>query len=127
MLVEILDANSQPHEVVWQGQDQINDFSGVLGAGAVGAGAALQPIAPANASRAGFLFQNTSVNAMLLLEIPVAGSTTIASSWVVNSGAFFPPLPGYPIPTGAISVQGSNQSAAGDNFAYREWQTAPGE
>lgn len=127
MLVQILDASAQPHFVAWQGQDQINDFSGNLGAGAVGAGAALQPIAPVNQNRAGFLFQNTSLNAMLLLEIAEVGGITIASSWVINSGQFFPPLPGYPIPTGVISVQGTGQSVQGDTFAYREWQTAAGE
>jgi hypothetical protein len=124
MLVQVLDAESAPHFVAWQGQDQINDFSGNLGAGAVGGGAALQQVAPANTSRAGFLFQNTSVNAMLLVE--VAG-LLITSSWVINPGAFFPPFGNYPIPTGVIAVQGSLNSVLGDTFAYREWQAAPGE
>ena len=127
MLVQVLDANSQPHWVVWQGQDQINDFSAPLGASAVGPAATMQQIAPANEDRAGFLFQNTSPNAMMVLEIPEAGEVTSASAWIVNSGGFFPPIPGYPVPTGIISVQGTSVSEAGDTFAYREWQNALGE
>jgi hypothetical protein len=121
MLVQILDGAGLPHYVSWPAQDQINDGSGVLGAGAVGAAAVSQIVAAANANRAGFLFQNTSVNAMLLLE---AGAV---AGWLVNPGGFFPPIPGYPIPTGVISVQGLVLSAAGDTFTYREWVNAPGE
>ena len=76
MLVQVLDAQGEPHWVTWQGQDQIDDFSGTLGAGAVGPDAVPQVIAPANAGpppagRAGWLFQNTSANPMLLVEIVV--------------------------------------------------------
>ena len=122
MLVTLVDASGQPHNVTWQGQDQIIDFSAALAAPAVGNGAAPQQIAPANPLRAGFLFQNTSQKAMLLLEITAA----ITSAWVINSGDFFPPN-NYPIPTGVISVQGSVDSQLGDTFAYREWVNAVGE
>jgi hypothetical protein len=123
MLVTVVDSGGATHSVVWQGQDQINDFSGSLAAGAVGADPAPQPVAPANALRAGFLFQNTSQDPMLLLE---AGDGV--SGWLVASGAFFPPIPGYPIPTGEIDVQGLvGVSQLGDTFTYREWQNAPNE
>ena len=122
MLVTILDGQGLPHEVAWQGQDQINDLSGALVAAMVGGGAVLTQIAPANALRAGWLFQNTSVNAMILNEV----NNTMTSSWVVNPGQFFPP-PGYPIPVGVISVMGTATSAVGDAFCYREWVNAPGE
>ncbi len=121
MLVQVLDAQGVPHFVTWQGQDQIVDLSGALAAGAVGPAAQPQQVAPANALRAGWLFQNTSANAMLLNEVGSGGS------WVINSGQFFPP-PGYPVPTGAIAVVGIlNVSAAGDAYTYREWQNASGE
>jgi hypothetical protein len=122
MLVQILDGEGLPHNVSWQGQDQINDMSGALVASQVGQGSALTQIAPANAARAGWLFQNTSANAMLLNEV----NATTNSSWVVNPGGFFPP-PGYPIPVGIISVMGTATSAVGDAFAYREWINAPNE
>ena len=124
MLVQITDYQGVPHWVTWQGRDQILDYSGSLGAGAVGPEAAPQQIAPANAGRAGWLFQNASANPVLLVEIAVDAIAT--SAWTVYPGAFFPP-PGYPIPTGAISVQGSPTSVEGDAFAYREWQNASGE
>lgn len=120
MLIQVLDSNGTPHWVVFQGQDQINDYSGTLAISAVGPAATPQQIAAANANRAGWLFQNTSASAMLLNEIDAGGF------WVINSGQFFPP-PGYPIPTGAIEVQGAAQSAVGDSFTYREWEDAPGE
>lgn len=123
MLVQILDGNGIPHTVAWQGQDQINDFSGALGAEQVGPGAALAQIAPANPDRAGCLFQNTSASAMLFNEV----DETVAHSWVVNPGAFFPP-PGYPILVGAISVCGiAPGSALGDTYCYREWINAVNE
>jgi hypothetical protein len=122
MLVTLVDSVGAPHVVTWQGQDQINDASGTLAAGAVGPARALQPILAANILRAGWLFQNTSPNAMLLQEIGALS----ASSWLINSGAFFPP-PGYPIPIGAIAVQGTADSQVGDTFACREWVNAAGE
>lgn len=123
MLVTILDGTGEPHQVTWQGQDDINDFSGDLGAGAVGNAAAPQQIAPANPLRSGWLFQNTSINQMLLFEI-VSADASVA--WVINPGAFFPPN-NYPIPVVAISVQGSPTSQQGDTFVYREWVNAAGE
>jgi hypothetical protein len=117
MLVTLADAAGQPHVVTWQGQDQINDASGNL-ASIVAA----QPVLAANLLRAGWLFQNTSQHAMLLLEIGAAAT----SSWVINSGGFFPP-PGYPVPTGAISVQATPDSQIGDTYAAREWVNAVGE
>lgn len=125
MLVIILDGQGEPHQVAWQGQDQINDFSAALGAGNVGAAPQFLTIAPANALRAGWLFQNTSANAMLLNELGVVPAV-VAQSWVINSGEAFPP-PGYPIPTGAIQVAGAAASQQGDAFAYREWVNAPSE
>jgi hypothetical protein len=122
MLVTLADAAGGPHVVTWQGQDQINDASGNLAAGAVGLVRAPQQVLAANVLRAGWLFQNTSVNAMLLLEI--AGAIT--SAWIISSGGIFPP-PGYPIPTGVISVQGTADSQLGDTFAAREWVNAVGE
>lgn len=124
MLVEILDGSGVPHEVAWQGQDQINDYSGLLGAGAVGPDAALQIAAVANPNRAGFLFQNTSANAMFFLEL---ADEVVTSAWLVPSGGMFPTLPGYPIPTGTLSVQGTVESAQGDTFVLRDWQNAPDE
>jgi hypothetical protein len=126
MLVQILDAAAQPHLVAMQGQDQINDYSGSLGVPAVGNNPTLQEAAPANANRAGFLFQNTSANAMLLMELNETNPPE-ASSWVINPGQFFPPIPGYPIPTGLIMVAGTANSVAGDTYALRDWQTAAGE
>jgi hypothetical protein len=134
MLVQVLDAQGLPHWVTWQGQDQIDDFSGSLGASAVGPAAVPQVVAPANPNlgttgalgRAGFLFRNTSANPMLLTEIAV--TTESVSAWTVYPGEYFPP-PGcaYPVPTGAISVQGSPASVLGDAFVYREWVNAAGE
>lgn len=122
MLVTLADAAGAPHVVTWQGQDQINDASANLLAGTVGNARAPQQILAANVLRAGWLFQNTSQNAMLLLEI--VGPVT--SAWIINSGGFFPP-PGYPIPVGVISVQGTADSQLGDTFAAREWVNASGE
>lgn len=122
MLVTLLDGDGEPHVVTWQGQDQINDGSGVLGAGATGVAAAPQQVAAANTERAGFLFQNTSATAMLFYEIG-----TDKAPVIVNSGAFFPPFGNYPIPTGAINVQGTAQSAVNDTFTYREWVNGPDE
>lgn len=122
MLVTILDGQGEPHQVTWQGQDQINDYSGALGAPNVGNAPVFLLIAPANALRAGWLFQNTSGNAMLLNEV----NDLVVSAFVINPGEAFPPC-GYPIPTGAIQVVGGPMSAAGDTFVYREWQNASGE
>jgi hypothetical protein len=124
MLVTLLDAAAEPHQVSWQGQDQINDYSGALQAAAVGAGAVPQIAAAANQNRAGFLFQNTSANPMLLLEV---SSLEITSAFFIPSGGFFPPIPGYPIPTGELLVQGSPASEVGDTFVLRDWQSAQGE
>lgn len=126
MLVQVLDAAAVPHFVAMQGQDQINDYSGNLGAPAVGQAPVFQQAAPANINRAGFLFQNTSINAMLLMELNEL-NPALSSSWVINPGQFFPPIPGYPIPTGIIQVVGTANSAQGDTFALRDWQTAVGE
>lgn len=131
MWIQLLDAQDVPHWATWQGQDAILDLSGALGAGAVGPTAAPQVVSPAQpsggppAGRAGFLFQNNSANPMLLVEIAVA--SVAASAWTVYPGDYFPPGPGYPVPSGAISVQGSPSSAAGDAFTYREWSNASGE
>ena len=124
MLVQILDGNGQPHTVAWQGQDQINDASGNLQVATVGPPAVLQQVLAANVNRAGWLFQNTSTNAMLLQELSAGG--TLVNTWVINSGQMFPPC-GYPIPTGAISVGPTAQSQAGDTFTCREWINGPGE
>lgn len=124
MLIQVLDAGGTPHWVVFQGQDQINDASGILGAGAVGENPEPQQILAANDERAGWLFQNTSPNPMFLLEI-VAEEPAI-SSWLVNPGECFPPC-GYPIPVGAISVFGSGTSVENDPFTAREWVNAAGE
>lgn len=122
MLVNVVDAEGATHTVVWQGQDQINDFSSTLNAGAVANPVVPQQVAPANPERAGFLFQNNSANPMVLFE---AGAV---AGWLVNSGSYFPPLPGYPIPTGVISVAGINgASLLADSFTYREWINAPDE
>jgi hypothetical protein len=127
MLVQIVDAQGASHIVAWQGQDQINDFSGTLGAGAVN-NPVPQQVAPANILRAGFLFQNISPNAMMFFE---AGNA--ASGWLVQPGDIFPPYSTYPIPTGVIYVAGTlgnigpGPSLLGDAFTYREWQNAPGE
>lgn len=124
MLVQILDANQVPHTVVWQGQDQINDASGTLGAGNVGVGAVFKQVLAANVNRSGWLFQNTSANAMLLNEL--GAGATVANSWVINSGEAFPPC-GFPVPTGTIQVIGGRDSAAGDTYACREFVNAAGE
>jgi hypothetical protein len=121
MLVTIIDGNGVQQQVTWQAQDTINDFSANLLAAAIGNAAAPQEIAPANVLRAGFLFQNTSKNAMLFLESALG----ITSAWVINSGQFFPPNGNFPVPTGLIQVQGSTDSQLGDTFAYREWVNAP--
>lgn len=128
MLVNIVDAAGATHQVTWQGQDQINDLSGTLNAGAVANPAVPQQIAPASILRAGFLFQNLSPNAMLFFE---TGSAQ--ASWLVQPGDIFPPYSGYPIPTGAIYVAGSlggtapGPSDVGDPFTYKEWVNAPNE
>ena len=124
MLVTLLDADNQPHLVVWQGQDQINDYSGALAAGSVGEDAGAQLVAQANEDRAGFLFQNASPNAMLLLEIE---NLTITSAFTILPWGFFPPYNGYPIPTGMIQVQGGPNSQVGDQYTYREWTNGPTE
>lgn len=124
MLVQVLDAEAQPHIVVWQGQDQINDGSAALGAGAIGANQVPQQVAAANLNRAGFLFQNTAQAPMLFLEI---AGTQNASAWIVGPGQYFPPISGYPIPIGVVSVLGTAQSQVGDTFAFREWINAPNE
>ena len=126
MLIQVIDATGVPRLVTWTSQDQINDFSGVLGAPAVAPTFTPQQIAPANTGRAGFLFQNRSGAAMALYEDGNGNAP-----YIVMPGAMFPPI-GYPIPTGAISVAGTNgqfspnASAAGDAFTYSEWQNAPG-
>lgn len=126
MLISVFDAAGVSHTVTWQGQDQINDASAGLLATACPPTnpLAAQQVLPANPNRAGWLFQNTSLNAMLLLEVSglneAGGAIGVSASWVINPGQFFPP-PGYPIPTGAISVVGTAQSAPGDTFAVREW------
>jgi hypothetical protein len=125
MLIQLLDAQDVPHWATWQGQDQINDWSGTLGAGAVGVAAAFQVVLPVNALRAGWLFQNTSLNPMLLQELGSTG--TVAQTWNVAPGAFFPPYGGYPIPTTIIQVVGSQQSVVGDTFTCREWVNGPTE
>jgi hypothetical protein len=122
MLVQVLDAESAPHFVAWQGQDQINDGSGALAAGAVGNAPTPQLIAAANQARAGFLFQNASQQAMLLFE---AGNTV--AGWVVLPFQFFPPNGNYPIPSGALYAAGTAASQIGDAFVYREWEDAVGE
>jgi hypothetical protein len=132
MLIQVLDAEGLPHWVTWQAQDQINDASGALGAPAVGPTPALQQVLAANPLRAGFLFQNTSPNAMLINELPSA-EADVANSWQVEPGKTLPPC-GYPIPTGIIYVVGqysggpvAPSSQVGDTFTCREWQNAPGE
>lgn len=124
MLVQVLDATAVPHLVSMQGQDQINDYSGSLPAGAVGPEAALQVVAAANPNRAGFLFQNTSANPMFFLEV---STLEVTSAFIVPSGGFFPPIPGYPIPAGSLAVQGGPASVQGDTFVLRDWQAAPSE
>lgn len=126
MLVQLLDAQGIPHWVTWQGQDQVNDYSGSLGAGAVGLDPEFQEVAPANpgpppAGRAGWLFQNTSQNPMLLNEL--GDDAVVTNSWIISPGEAFPPA-GYPIPAGAIMVVGSGTSVEGDSFVYREWINA---
>lgn len=121
MLVQVVDATGAVHVISVQGQDETIDFSGDLDAQAVGPGAQPQQVAPANQNRAGFLFQNTSGNPMLFFDL--AG----APGWFVASGGYFPPLQGYPLPTGVLSVQGLPASAEGDTFTYREWQNGPDE
>jgi hypothetical protein len=127
MLLTVIDGNGYLQNVTWAAQDQINDYSGNLGAGAVGNGAVFQLVFPINTTapgpgaRAGWRFQNTSLNAMILNEV----NETKTSSWIINSGESFPP-PGYPIPTGAIYVMGTSTSQVGDTFTAREWVNAPG-
>ena len=130
MLVPLVGADATTHYVAFQAQDQINDCSGALAAPAVGAGAAFQQIVAANVvppgtpgCRCGFLFQNTSQRAMVLNEVNGEES----SSWIVETGAYWPPIPGTPVPTGAIGVMGGLASQAGDTFAAREYVNAPGE
>lgn len=120
MLVTILDGNGEPQVVTWQAQDTINDFSGELGAGAVGADPAPQLVAAANELRAGFLFQNTSQAPQIIFE---TGDTV--AGFIVQPGAFFPPFQNYPIPTDAVYVQGTANSQQNDTFTYREWVNAP--
>lgn len=116
MLVTLIDSNGVEQLVTWQSQDKINDGSGNLGAGAVGNAAAPQQVAAANTERAGWLFQNTSQNQILLMEV----NEIATSAWVINPFQMFPPN-NYPIPTGAIYVQGTPTSQQGDTFVYREW------
>ena len=124
MLISVLDSDTQPHEVAMQGQDQINDFSSVLVEASVGANAETQVVAQANEDRAGFLFQNNSPNAMLLLEIE---NINVTSAFTILPWQYFPPYPGYPIPIGVIAVQGGPNSIVGDAYVYREWQNGPTE
>jgi hypothetical protein len=120
MLINVVDADGATQTITVQAQDEINDLSGVLGAGAVGPAAAPQQVAAANPGRSGFLYQNNSPNAMLLFE---SGDTV--ASWTIVPGGFFPFLQGYPVPTGALFVQGGPASVAGDAFTYREWVNSP--
>lgn len=130
MLIQILDAQGVPHWSTAQGQDQINDYSGSLAAGSVGVNAVFQQVMPANvgpppAGRAGWLFQNTSGNPMLLNELDPTVST-VTNSWTINPGEAFPPC-GFPIPTGIIQVMGTAASQQGDTYTCREWVNAPDE
>jgi len=123
MLVQIADAVANVHTVSWQGQDQINDLSGSLPPGAVGPGAIPQQVAPANTARGGLLFQNTSVNPMLLNEV----NDVATSSWIVNPGEYWPSISNFPIPAGIIFLTGTENSTVADTFALREWVNAAGE
>jgi hypothetical protein len=119
-LVTIIDGNGFPQQVTWQAQDQINDFSGVLGAPAIGPTFTPQQVAPANLLRAGFLYQNTSQVAMIIFE---DGDTE--AGFIVAPSEYFPPFQNYPIPTGAMFVVGTANSEIGDSFTFREWVNAP--
>lgn len=127
MLVSVVDSSGAVHQVSWQGQDQLNDYSGTLGAAAVGANPQPQQVMPANALRAGFLFQNVSPVGMWLYE-----DGTTLSPWYVAPYQSFPPC-NYPIVTGAIYVTGTNlpgapaASLAGDTFTCREFVNASNE
>jgi len=124
VLIQVLDAAGVPHTVGFQGQDQINDYSGSLGAGAVTNPQVPQPVLAANPNRAGLLFQNTSANPMLVNEV----NAVTASSWVVPPGGYFPPYPGLAIPAGILYVMGfPGISQVGDTFALREFTNAVGE
>lgn len=116
-LVTIIDGNGVEQQVTWQAQDKINDFSGALGALAVGVAPQLLQIAPANAQRAGFLFQNTSQADQVFYE-----DGNAVAGYIVKPESYFPPFQNYPIPTGAMYVVGTANSEAADTFTYREWQ-----
>jgi hypothetical protein len=121
-LVPVIGADDVTYAVAFVGQDVVSDASGSLDASAVPPSNPLVPqqVLAANPARVGFLFQNTSENAMILNEI----NANFGSSWVVEPGAFFPPFSGYAVPTGAVAVVGSADSQAGDTFAAREWTNA---
>lgn len=128
MLVQILDAQAQPHFVTWQGADQINDYSGNLATPN-----AFQQLLPANTTapgaagcRCNWLFQNTSQAPMLINVFAGSGIAEPAQSFIVPPGGCFPPC-NFPLVTGEIQIAGSNQSQAGDSFTCHEFVNAGGE
>jgi len=135
MLIEILDAQGLPHWVTWQGMDSFNDYSGSLGAGAVGPAALPQVLVPANPAapgttgcRCGWLFQNTSQASMLVSDAPLSQAGQLTSAYLVPPGGYFP-TSNFPLSTGIIYVQGLNAagSQAGDTYTCREFVNAGGE
>lgn len=111
MIVTVLDGNGQPVNVLWNAQATPTDRSGTITDTLTS-----QEVMPATAARAGWLFQNVSLtgNAMLLSEL--GEDAAVAATWHLDPGDSFPP-PGYPVPTGAITVAGT----AGDAYTAREW------
>ena len=61
---------------------------------------------------------------MLILEL--AGAE-VASAFVLEPYAFFPPSCSYPITTNEIVIQGGPDSIEGDAYAAREFVNAPNE
>jgi hypothetical protein len=113
MQLTVKDGNGQAQTVIAQANDLATDLSGVL------AGYTSVPVAPQNAARAGYFFQNQGANPMWVNELGLpATQTPVANngSILVPPGGSFPP-PGFPVSTAQISVIGT----PGDTFAFRTW------
>lgn len=108
MLLKVLDGEGNSQTIITSGQETVVNQSGVI------AGAAAQPVMPANASRSGWFFQNTSIHDMHVNDL--AAALADGTCMKVAAQGTWPPA-GYPLSTGALSVIGT----PADTYIAREW------
>ena len=108
MLLVVVDANGNDQTIWAQSQGTSADFSG-----AIGVTGDNEQVLPANASRGGVLFQNTSDAVIKLTDL---GDATQPGAFLIGPGESWPPL-NYPIPVTAINVSGT----AGQTYTCRQW------